>query len=480
MKGPWISFTARGKHGGGLLRSTTPTPPSKVTLEVPEITGRSIPKLERLTGAMIVLAPIVTAINGDSKKAIIHPTTNDGGTTLASTSQWSPDMSPLHSDLISPLSPSASIPPSYSIAALAQKPPKATAKRVTFTYEEKIAQHIAAQFYSTRDQQDFPQEKSCNPKLSPLLSAGRHDDLSNVSRVKRSPSPLPPLIAQPGLPELGGRDRRRAEKNCHHSWDGRSVLELDDSDSENGRLLGVPRYSLRYKKHAPHAPYAPYAQDSYRIFSNNRSILPLAGAGSVMRLPLQEIHQFKNATHLSQGPQFRVAPKVQSMAGDTIYVPVPHRAGSLHLSPTQCGLDSISITSTIYSFEHMYMSGPNTDYRNSVEFCGLSPPPPLPLTPLLPAHISGAVAGAMLGVEPEGPETSSSTSMADTVLTEGTVGSTDTLTTEKEIALEMERIRERAKRASVERKARRANEERQERENKGKGAVKGKGKEHNG
>ena len=487
MKGPWIPFTAGGKQNGGLLTPETPVSPSKARLEVSEIAKRSIPKIEHLTGAMVVLAPIGTTINGYSKKPVIHSATTDGGTSRASTSQWSSDISPLHPDLISPLYASpAYVSPTYSnIAALAQKPLRGA---VTFTYEEKIAQHISTQFYSTREKQDFSQKKSFIRRLSPLLppqSVGRHDNPSNLPPVKRRPPPPPPPIIQSGLSKMCGHGPRRTKKCCHRSWNGRSVLELDDSstsDSENGLLLGVPHYSLPCRKHIPHVPYA---QDSYQIFSNNLSLLPSAGTRSVMRFPLQETLQYRNATHPSQAPQFSVAPKVQSLAGDTIYVPVPQRAGPLHLSPPQRGLDSISIASTIYSFEHMHMSEPSIDYRNSVEFSGLSPPPPPQLTSLSPMNISGMIAGAMLRTESEGPRVSFSTashSVADTVLTEGTVGSTDTLTTEKEIALEMKRIRERAKRASVERKARRADEERQEREEmgrNGKGNGKGKGKEHN-
>ena len=438
------------------------------SLEMKEVGEGSLRKLEHLTGSKVV-PPIETNNSGRDRDStnIIHSAKSNATTYTGSSEQWSSDFTPRYpslGDIITPLTaPPANPKRAYShVTALSQTSPKLTGakpKRVSFTYDNRVPHHIATQHSSNRQsRQSFPQRRVFNHSLpplppaspTPLVEYGGYNEPKLPPPVKRRPPPPPPTIVTKS--EISSKDVSgisKAERSHRRSWSGRSVLELDESttpDSEQGQYPPSP--DSYYSQNPPPPP--PHDRAGVFSRSSDHSSLPLAEAASRPRLPLQELSRLAGSPHI-RTPQIETAPRVESMMGETIHIPVP-------LPPT--ALSAGSSSSTISS------------YRRAV--LGTAPNSP---------RASSDGAGVMMEGDSEGQFTklnrysAGGQSVADTVLTEDTVGTLGTVTTEKELALEMENIRERAKRASVERKARRAEEERTEgeKDRKGKGADRGHG-----
>lgn len=477
--------------------SSAPLSRQSDTIEVNEVAGGSLRKLEHLTGSMVIPAPIsISNLDKERNLPVIiqsaKSNATDGATTYVSTSQWSTDLSPRYSGLGDIVTPLTAPPPPHrpanpalaypNVTALAQTSPKATgakAKRVSFTYDNNTTHHIATQYNPSRQRQSFPQRRSFDHKLpplppapkplsSPLVFYGERNEPEDQPAIKRRPAPaLPPLIVKSGLSTLGERE---TERHSRRSWSGRSVLHLDDSDSlspdsEKGQFFQIPQTSI------PRKPVPPAKESYNQTNRGNHSALPLAEKSSATRLPLQEVSRLANSPHITQArtPQIGVAPRIQSMVGDTIHIPVP-QWGVLAPKP----LPRLPSRSTTVSTPSTVSSpGPSITYRHSSpDFGGLSPPPQI----VTSDDVSSIMELGAGGSPPSKFNRYSlgGQSLADTILTEDTVGTTGTITTEKELAMEMEQIKERAKRASVDRKAKRLEKERREAEGRGKGKGKAK------
>ncbi|KAF8454461.1 hypothetical protein BDZ91DRAFT_561408 [Kalaharituber pfeilii] len=448
-------------------------------LQVAEVTEGSLRKLEHLTGLKIVPSPLINNTpRGRNSAVILQSAATDRGTTYASTDFSSSDISPRYPSLGHIYTP-LKAPPHNTPMASTHAPPRSGSKgkRVSFTYD-RYSQ-------SKGHRQSFPGRRSLNRTLPPLpsLSPVRVPDFGDYGsackgkgRADDLPALPTPVIVRPESSSTDSSGVKALERYHRRSWSGRSVLELDETSTPEppqGQFLTAPKYRQSFIQRKPVPP------SKTTVMTGHASLPPLESS-TMARLPLQEISRLTDLLHSpARSPRISVAPRVDSMAGETIHVPIPKwpevsppspptspaNVSPLVPMPPGTGEDTASAISTVSSFDRgAYAS----HYQSSFLLTGLPPPPAR--SPLDEgASEIGALYGESEGVARARHDRFSvgGYSLADTVQTDDTTG---TMTTERELAMEMERIRERAKRASVQRKRRRREEEER-------AAGKGKGKE---
>ncbi|KAI5803305.1 hypothetical protein DFH27DRAFT_600535 [Peziza echinospora] len=415
-------------------------------LHMREVGTGSLRKLEHLTGSIVIPTPQLSEQLTPNAPHTSRSFATDGGAThvTQSSTDTYARRHTHHSigDVIHPLTAPPKPPPKSptyptELSEGSFKPSGTRSKRVSFT--QGMTQHIASQYSQTSSRRmSFPQPRVFNQPLppTPVVVHGGNDEPEYSANKRRRPSAPPPLlIVQSG--SSGSRSGRRAERTKRHSWSGRSVLDLEDSsptgsDSPPRQSVRIPRSNYQSRKPVPPAKRA-YAA------------LPVSSASAALRLPLQELSRsgFSNHGSNARMPQVDFAPRIRSMIVETVHGP------------------EAASPSSVSTFDAA-ISGRDKPYREtcSPELGGLSPPPSRPITASTGSSTSLKVPEKVPPVPvPQKRQSISAQSTADTVMSEESSG---TNLTEGELVMEMQMIKERARRASIERKARRAERERRE------------------
>ena len=464
--------TSEGSGDCVQARPDSAVPPR---LEMTETVEGSMRKLEHLTGSKIVQAPRISTSQDFSsidfpqnRQSLRGYGGNDMGSmrtshfaTEADTemSRYPSTIGPvIHPLTARPVNTSLKYPHITEPAEVSRNlstGPKA--KRVSFTQGNDVTHHIAAQYNPTRrNRMSFPQQPKMQyqplpslPVAVPLIMYGGGYDEFNpppLPQKDRHHQPPPRMVQSGG--SFFDRGRRKSERQHRCSWNGRSVLELDDASTGSNETFD----------HLPTPPQPP----------------PLPGKSLQYRKPVPVSKDLLSA----YGPESTTSRNSQlHEEGVTRDVPrtyaVPYATtnpGLVLRSPSFSRFSITSAATTISSF------GAPAEYRESSPvFDGLSPAPATIRT------ASSNIASEIAMSQESGYRLASRghPSVADTVFTEDTGNSLGTNLTQRELEMEMKQIRERAKRASIYRKARRREEERgqlEKEEDRAKGKEKGKGR----